>query len=371
MKIGLLTSDLSHKHGWAHVSLSMVRALQSLGADVRVVASHNSPVHDDITMQAWLPTVEPPDRYTLPQLLQNVPRVRQYLADCDIIHSTIEPYAPLAASVVGERPLFITAHGSYVYLPQMRRFPIGALYGWAFKRATLACVSHYTARVVHELDADIKTIVVPNAIDASRFDTIPIVRPDERPPTIITVGGVKPRKGTLELVRAVAKVRDVVSDVRCIIIGNTEAVPDYTAKVRAEIERLDLHANVEMVGFVTAKALHQWYASAHIFAMPAVNEGWKFEGYGLVVLEASAAGLPVIGTRDCGVEDAIQHEKTGLLIDQDKLDAELAPAILRLLRDRELAHAFGENGRVFAQSRTWESVGRELMTHYAQALGMG
>jgi glycosyltransferase involved in cell wall biosynthesis len=207
--------------------------------------------------------------------------------------------------------------------------------------------------------------------DRFDFDTIPIVRPDERPPTIITVGGVKPRKGTLELVRAVAKVRDVVSDVRCIIIGNTEAVPDYTAKVRAEIERLDLHANVEMVGFVTAKALHQWYASAHIFAMPAVNEGWKFEGYGLVVLEASAAGLPVIGTRDCGVEDAIQHEKTGLLIDQDKLDAELAPAILRLLRDRELAHAFGENGRVFAQSRTWESVGRELMTHYAQALGMG
>ena len=58
--------------------------------------------------------------------------------------------------------------------------------------------------------------------------------------------------------------------------------------------------------------------------MASLNVGWKFEGFGLTLLEASAAGLPVIGTRDCGAEDAVIEGETGLLVAQSDLEHELA-----------------------------------------------
>ena len=64
-----------------------------------------------------------------------------------------------------------------------------------------------------------------------------------------------------------------------------------------------------------------------------------------LVLAAGAAGLPVIGTRDCGAEDAIDHQTTGLLVSQERLDSELPQAILRILTQPELAARMGAAGR--------------------------
>jgi phosphatidylinositol alpha-1,6-mannosyltransferase len=80
-----------------------------------------------------------------------------------------------------------------------------------------------------------------------------------------------------------------------------------------------------------------WYGSAHVFALPSLNVGWKFEGYGLAHLEASAAGLPVIGTTDCGAADAIDDGVTGLLVTQAQVAERLPAAIIRLLSDPALA----------------------------------
>src|SRR5689334_13966990 len=124
MKVGLLTSDLSHRHGWAHYSLSLIQALRKRGIDLTVVAPHNSPDVDGLMVHKLLPAVTPAESNLLLKQVMLIPRVRTLLRDCDVIQAAIEPFAPLASWVVGDRPLFITGHGTYVRTWSARRWPV-------------------------------------------------------------------------------------------------------------------------------------------------------------------------------------------------------------------------------------------------------
>src|SRR5690606_28851228 len=97
LHIGLLTSDLNHRHGWAHYSLSLLRALQRAGVEVTVIAARNSPPLDDIAVYPLLPQVVPAEPYMLARMLQAIPAAQKILQSCTVIHAAIEPYAPLGA----------------------------------------------------------------------------------------------------------------------------------------------------------------------------------------------------------------------------------------------------------------------------------
>jgi len=109
------------------------------------------------------------------------------------------------------------------------------------------------------------------------------------------------------------------------------------------------------------------YARADVFALPSINVDGKFEGYGLALLEASAAGLPVIGSRDCGAEDAVVEGETGLLVPQttgDQLNEALVEALVALLTDRDRAARMGAAGRARAQAQTWDRHAAALIALY-------
>ncbi|MCB9453822.1 MAG: glycosyltransferase family 4 protein [Anaerolineaceae bacterium] len=367
MRLGFLTSDLQHGHGWGHYSLSLIRALRAEGAEMTVVAAHNTPDDSDFPVLPLLPAVSPRDRFFLPRLSFAAGRVRDALKDCDVIHSHIEPYAPLAVWLAGERPLFITGHGSYVRLPQTRRWPVGTIYRRSFAAGTMVCVSHYTESVARALMPGLRTVVVNNGVDIERFAHLPPLDTPQRGPTVLAVGGVKARKGTLELVRAMAVIRRTLPEAQCVILGGQTAEPAYTEQVQAEIAALGLTDCVHLPGHVPEHTLKAWYGAADVFALPSMNDGWKFEGYGLVHLEASAAGLPVIGTTGCGAEDAVEDGVTGLLIPQDTIATALPKALLRLLHDPALARRMGAAGRERAARQTWTHVARRMLVVYGDS----
>jgi glycosyltransferase involved in cell wall biosynthesis len=375
MKIGFLTADLTHHHGWGHYSLSLVQALHDSGADITLLTARNSPPVNlpGLTAHRILPNIAPMVSNRLLHLARTWPEARSLLAACDLIHTTCEIYAPLGAAIAGKRPHLLTVHGSYAHLPRVRRWPVNWLYQWAYQQSHLVCVSHYTQQIAQSVVPGATSVVVPNGIQPERYQNLPplknpsvSVSPDA--PLIISVGGVKARKGTLPLVRAIATVRETLPDVQCVIIGTMTAEPEYVAQVQQEIQRLHLEETVHLTGFVDNDELLGWHSAADLFVMPSMNSGWKFEGFGLVYLAAGAAGLPVIGTRNCGAEEAIDHEQTGLLVSQAHVDKELPEAILQILTQPELAAQMGAAGRQKAQSQTWQHIAEQMMQVYQQSL---
>lgn len=364
MRVGLLTSDLFSGHGWGQYSLRLVEGLQAEGCTVRVLTAQNSPVLPDLDMHPILPNVAPAVRGLWLRTLLCWPQAWSLLRDCDVIHTTVEFYSPLAVNLAGQRPVFITVHGSYAHLPNIQRWPANWLYRAGFQRADLLCVSHYTAQVVRSVVPSATVQVIHNGVDAARFAAPSEAIGPQGGPLIVSSGGVKTRKGTLQLVRAVATVRQQVPDVRCVIIGTLLTEKNYVALVQAEIVRLGLEETVTLTGFVSDEELRAWYHAADIFVLPSINDGWKFEGYGLVYLEAGAAGLPVIGTTDNGAEDAIDHGVTGLLVPQNEVDNALPGAILSLLQGPARARKMGVAGRHKAQQQSWLRMAQTILTTY-------
>lgn len=367
MRIGLLTSDLSTKNGWANYSLNLIRQLRARGLDLTVVCARNSPPVEFET-HSLLPTVAPPERHSFLKSMRQLPRLRPLLRDCDLIHTTIEPYAIVAAALAGSRPLTVTAHGSYVNLPRMRRFPLGQLYRRAFERAELICVSRHTAQVARTLLPSARTHVINNGLDTATYSLVPALEVDKVGPTVVTLGEIKPRKGTLELVEAMAIVRAQLPGAQCLIMGNPQDGSAYTSQVRGTIDRLGLADCVRIMGFVDEELMRAWLAAADVFALPALNDGWFFEGFGLSVLEASAAGTAVIGTDNCGVADAIVAGETGLVIPQAQVALALPQALLDLLTDPAKAARMGAAGRQRARTQTWERVADQVIEVYRGAL---
>ena len=367
MRIGLLAPDLSTKNGWATYSLNLIRQLRARGLSTTVICARNSPAVE-FEIHPLLPAVTPPERHTFIKSLRLIPQVKRLLRDCDLVHSAIEPYAILAAAVAAGRPLFVTAHGSYVNLPRMRRFPVGNLYRRAFERARLICVSRYTAQVARELMPGARVQVISNGVDVSRFLAPPTIGVDKRGPTVVTAGGIKPRKGTLQLVEAIAVLRRRLPQVQCLIMGSPQRGSAYTTRVERRIDELGLRDHVHIPGFVEDELMRAWFAAADVFALPAMNDGLWFEGFGLVLVEAGAAGTAVVGADGCGAADAIQHGETGLVLSQANVAEELPRALLALLEDPARAAKMGAAGRRRAQAQTWSSVAEQVIGSYQQAL---
>ncbi len=372
MHIGILSPDLSNHHGAAHYSYNLLLALQRAGAQLTILAPHTSPRPPELVADYRLPQITPRARLLVPRLFAARGSIGRRLRHCDLIHASAEHYSLLGMWIAGGRPLFTNVHGTYATIDRLHGWPSNALYRRAMRRSTLLCLSSYTAQVAraHLKLAPEQTPVVHPGIDAARFAHLPN-NVQKQGPTVLAAGGVKTRKGTLALVRALAVVREQIRDVQCVVLGSLTDEPVYVQQVRQLIAELQLENVVHLPGFVDADVLLGWYAVADVFALPSVNEGVHFEGFGLVHLEASAAGLPVIGSRGCGVEDAIDDGVTGLLIDQSDMAVSLPRAILTILTQPDRARQMGEAGRQRAQATTWDATAGRVIGLYEAALNAG
>ena len=366
MKLGIITAEVEPTNGWSHLSLNLIKALRLFGVDLRVVAAKGVPDVD----AAIMPRLVASERAILLRQYMARPRVRHVLSDCDVIHTLVEPFAPLGMSITGKRPHILTVCGTYASLPLMRRFPVGALYRRAFEAASTVAISHYTQQVLLRAAPKTRSSVIVLGVDAagliqSAADAQPFPK---RGPVVLFVGAVKARKGAVQLVRAIARVRERHPDVQCVIAGSVKAEPDYVAHLRAEIVRLNLEQTVLLPGHVSHEDLMRWYRTADLFCVPSMNDGWRFEGFGQVHLEAGAFGIPAIGTRECGAADAIDEGVTGLLVSQLSIETELPEAILKLLDDPALRARMGEANRSKAERTTWESVAARYIALYENEL---
>ncbi|NDJ76695.1 MAG: glycosyltransferase family 4 protein [Chloroflexi bacterium] len=369
MRVAFLTPEVIPAYGWARYGVDLAYALGRQRVEVVAVTQRGSLPPDAAHLLAdvrpVLPQLYPPVRGFLARSLLALPQTRRAVADCDLVHVIAEPYTPLGALVGGRRPLVVTAHGTYVPMTARRRL-VGGLYRRAYCRAALIAVSRYTAEQVQSALPGVDPVVIHNGVHYDQFQLPADCPPEKTGPVVLATGGVKERKGTHMLVAALARVVQQVPDVQLVVTGGQE--PAYLARLQSQIARLGLADRVLLPGHVTQCELLGWYQSADVFALPSQNVGQKFEGFGLVFLEAGACGLPVIGTTGSGVEEAVIDGETGLLVPQDDADA-LADAIVRLLTDRALHQRLGTAGREHARQQDWSHIAERVQAFYGQILG--
>ncbi|MBN9099927.1 MAG: MSMEG_0565 family glycosyltransferase [Pseudonocardia sp.] len=178
------------------------------------------------------------------------------------------------------------------------------------------------------------------------------------------VGGVEPRKGSVHAFHALARLRREGVDAMLAVVGG-HSFQDYAAYRAAALAELPglgltLGRDVVLAGTVTEEQLACWYHSADALCFPSVKEGW-----GLAVLEAMAAGLPVIAS-DLPVFGEYLEDGVSALLPPVADDVALARAMRSLVHDAALRERLVTGGRAVLPRFTWEATARRHREIYAR-----
>ncbi len=282
----------------------------------------------------------------------------------DVTHAVSMGY-PVAT----RKPLVVTVHdlGPLTH-PQFfsnnRPWVMRAALKQAAERAAVVvAISHATADEIRSLHPDVgdRLRVVQSGVsdvffepaDMAALDGLPLPSPDT--PLILTAGKISPRKNVLAVAQALERVADTVPHHLVLTGGDgwdTEAV-------HAALSTGVLRDRVHQVGFVSDDVLRALYARADIYAHPSL-----YEGFGLTVLEAMAAGTPVITSNLSSLPEVAGNAAE--LVDPNDVDA-IADAILRIATRDGHAEALSAAGIVRARAFPWENTAQAMIDIYKEA----
>jgi len=171
-------------------------------------------------------------------------------------------------------------------------------------------------------------------------------------PVIVCVSRLVPRKGQDQLIRALPRVREKVPDAVLLLVSGG---PDRK-RLRRLASATGVAEHVVFTGSVPLDELPAHYAAGDVYAMPCRTRrgGLDVEGLGIVYLEASACGLPVVAGDSGGAPDAVLEGETGFVVGGRDLEA-LVDRLVKLLTDRDLARRMGAAGRAWTEVEwPWE-----------------
>lgn len=179
----------------------------------------------------------------------------------------------------------------------------------------------------------------------------------------LTVGGIEPRKGTIEMIEALATLKQSLAVPPMLAIVGGHSFQDHTpyrtaALARAEALGLSLETDIVLLGTISDRDLAAWYHSADGFLFPSLKEGW-----GLVAMEALAVGLPLIATDIPVFREYLEDGVTALLASPGD-HADLTRAMRLLIDDEALRDRLAGAGSAMVQGFSWERAAQDHRTIY-------
>ena len=169
---------------------------------------------------------------------------------------------------------------------------------------------------------------------------------------IVSVGRLVHRKGQDHLIQAMPEILKRVPDAHILMVGQGP----YLSHLKKLVQELNLVDHVSFIGRIQYAQLPQYICAGDIFAMPSRSRffGLEVEGLGIVYLEASACGLPVIAGSSGGAPDAVLVGVTGMVVDGEN-NQEIAAGAIKLLQDLPASKAMGLAGREWIiENWRWE-----------------
>ena len=234
-------------------------------------------------------------------------------------------------------------------LDQRTRAQLSALESWALQAVSgVVVTSAFTARGLDRFGVSgARVRIVPPGTDAAPLAPGPS---PEAPLQLLVVASVIPRKGHEVLVRALDRIRD--RPWRCVCAGSLARDVPYAEGVIARVDGAGLSDRIEFVGECDRAMLDRLYAAASLFVLPSY-----FEGYGMVLTEALARGLPIVSTTGGAIPDVVPTD-VGLLVPPGD-DEALSESIGSLIGDGPAATArarfLAAAGRYRSTIRSWDT----------------
>ena len=266
------------------------------------------------------------------------------------------------------RRLLLTFHGSEILRfaeHSARRCLTRALINRADRVSTL---TNYTRRLLctNFPEAAGKTVITPGALRSDFANAKPHRTACSGKVVILTVGRLHPRKGQMFIIEALkALPPHLRGRIEYWMVG-TGRSEGYEMLLRETAENSGVTAR--FFGDVGDEQLDDIYDQADIFAMTSINHESSVEGFGLVYLEASAHGLPVVAHAVGGVPEAVVDGVTGILVPPVNLPS-LTAAFQRLVSDANLRRELGNNGQEWARRNCWERSADMLLSTHVPVLG--
>jgi phosphatidyl-myo-inositol alpha-mannosyltransferase len=203
--------------------------------------------------------------------------------------------------------------------------------------------------------------IIPNGIDLERFGKLKAEERDvDRKLNLLFVGRLDKRKGFLHLLEAFIKIKPAYPKLQLQVIGPFEAKACQPYQRLAQAQGV---TDIEFVGYVSPERLPDFYRKADIFCAPSLG----FESFGIVLLEAMAAGAPIVASDIAGYRCVITHGKEGILVPPAQ-PAALVQALRQLLDQPEQRYQMGQWGRLKAQQHSWELIVHQVLEVYQEAL---
>ena len=302
------------------------------------------------------------------KILLPTPRVARNLAriikDSDIQVAAFGAAAPLgllstSMKRAGIRKTVALTHGHEVWWAKVFPFNL-AMRRIGSSIDSLTYLGEFTqraiARSLSKASAE-KMVKIAPGIDVEHFspqDSTQLRRDlkldDKR--VIVSVGRLVHRKGQDHLIQSLPEILRSVPNAHVLMVGQGP----YLSHLKKLVEELNVVDHVSFIGRIQYAQLPQYICAGDVFAMPSRSRffGLEVEGLGIVYLEASACGLPVIAGSSGGAPDAVVNGVTGIVVDGEN-DTAIAQAAIKLLKDLDGAKAMGLAGREWIiENWRWE-----------------
>lgn len=334
--------------GIGNHAYNLALQLQHRGFNVSVITDQRSKIEDEpfdsnlklnvfrisITTPRWFMYIK-----RLHLLLQHIKHV-----DIVIASGKFSLWMVALSSLFYKRQFIAVIHGSEVnFSNRLLRVSINV----ALRQFTkVIAVSNYTKELITHLNLN-KVVVIPNGFSVSDWDHNEANVADLKgSPKLITVGNVTERKGQLNVIKQLPKLIKIYPNLHYHCVGLETQKKEFLAVAKT----LKVEKHITFYGRVKHEQLKAYLQVSDVFVMlSGVTKTGDVEGFGIALLEANYLGLPAIGTVNCGIEDAISNNKSGLLIDYN--DGEAFLEALAEILSRKLE--FSKAAKLWALQHRW------------------
>jgi glycosyltransferase involved in cell wall biosynthesis len=337
----------------------LANALAQHGNEVFAALSPASPVRAELRLLPAENIVELPMRNSLN--LKSAVSLSRFVREhrIEIVHAHIARDYPLAALATGR------SHAQLV-LTRHVLFPLNRIHRLTLRRTSrVIAVSQAVAESLSNSNifAPEKIVTIHNGIDVDRFAVAAKDSATDRKLRVGSVGHIAPIKGQEDFVRAAATVRAHRDDVEFIVAGEDKA---HSRENRVALEKLiselKMNDSIKLTGWVDDVA--NLLSTLDLFVSPA-----RSEPFGLSIVEAMAAGVPVVATASEGAREIIEDNQTGRLVPIGDSEA-MASAIVELLNNSPHRKRLADNALVSVQAHfSLDRMVERTVDVYAAALG--